>query len=348
MQPMLIRANGGEAIGAGHLMRCLGLAQAWQDAGGQAQFAMSGHVPAIEARLARERIACSQVAARSGSPQDAAETAALAMEAGAAWVVADSYDFDGAYQDGLRQAGRRVLFLDDYGHAGRYSAEFILNPNLHAEPCLYNARAGCSRLLLGPRFALLRREFRSRPSRRRPAPQLGRRILVTMGGSDPANATARALEAIRLIQRRDLQVAIVLGPASPHYDAVSRAAASAPFAIGIERNPQALRDFMAWADVAVSAGGGTCWELAFMGVPQMVLTIAPNQVPVAAGLERYGLAVLLGQHGEVSAQEMGESLASLLADANLRSQLAERGQEAVDGQGAMRVAVELMEYGGAW
>jgi spore coat polysaccharide biosynthesis predicted glycosyltransferase SpsG len=168
-----------------------------------------------------------------------------------------------------------------------------------------------------------------------------------MGGSDPANATVLAIEAIRLIQRRDLEVTVVLGPASPHYQTVSRAAADAPFAISIQRNPTALPELMAWADVAVSAGGGTCWELAFMGVPQMLLTIASNQVPVAAGLERYGLAILLGQQGEVSAQEMSESLADLLADSKLRLQLAERGQEAVDGQGAMRVAVELTEYGGA-
>ena len=45
-----------------------------------------------------------------------------------------------------------------------------------------------------------------------------------------------------------------------------------------------MPELMAWADVGVSAGGLTSWELAFMGLPGIVIVTAANQTGVAAAL----------------------------------------------------------------
>jgi len=93
---------------------------------------------------------------------------------------------------------------------------------------------------------------------------------------------------------------------------------------------------MTWADLAISAGGSTCWELAFMGVPFLVLAIAENQRPIAESLCARGVAL------PWSWDDGPEQIALLLSDLKLRAEMAQRGRALIDGQGAMQVARLLM------
>ena len=77
------------AVATGHVMRCLALAQAWQDTGGHAIFAMAESTPAIEGRLGWEGIDVIRLAVLAGSAADAASVADLALRCDAAWVVVD-------------------------------------------------------------------------------------------------------------------------------------------------------------------------------------------------------------------------------------------------------------------
>ena len=67
--------------------------------------------------------------------------------------------------DFIKQAGYRLLVIDDYNHLDYYCADIILNQNLHAFGLSYLCEP-YTRLLLGPRFALLRKEFRAWPKKR--------------------------------------------------------------------------------------------------------------------------------------------------------------------------------------
>ena len=105
-------------------MRCLALAQAWQDAGGRAVFAMSQSTESIGARLAQEQC---DVVDSIFPADDLQQTISAAQERNCKWIVVDGYQFDADYQRGLKAADLRVLFLDDYGHSRHYAADLVLN-----------------------------------------------------------------------------------------------------------------------------------------------------------------------------------------------------------------------------
>ena len=165
-------------------MRCLALAQAWQDTGGQVCLA-ARLLPETLKRLWREEQI--QTWHLEETCHDAGETVELAGEIGADWVVLDGYQFGTEFQRVIKNAGLRVLVVDDDGCARHYVADLILNPNPCAVREMYPSHDSSTALLLGPRHALLRREFLpARPANRTHAAR-ARRVLVTLGGADPDN-----------------------------------------------------------------------------------------------------------------------------------------------------------------
>jgi len=338
---LVIRADAGAEIGTGHVMRCLALAQAWQEEGGQAVFVLSSEAPALHTRIKAEGMEVRQITVQPASREDAQETAGFACKLDARWVVVDGYSFGADYQRILKDSGLQLLFVDDYGHAGCYHADLVLNQNIHANEGLYLSRALHSQLLLGTRYALLRREFWPWQGRERVIPEVACKVIVTMGGSDPDNVTLKVIEALQHVGIRDLEAVVVVGNCNPHLQELDRAIRHSKVPIRLEHNVTDMTGLMAWADLAVSAGGSTCWELAFMGLPSLVLVQAENQEPIAAGLEAANGAVSLGYAAGLTTLEITQAIIGLANAPHKRRVLAQCGQKLVDGMGALRVVRQM-------
>jgi UDP-2,4-diacetamido-2,4,6-trideoxy-beta-L-altropyranose hydrolase len=332
---LLMRADASVSTGTGHVMRCLALAQAWQDAGGRVLFAMAQTTTAVADRLQRERAEVVTIEAPAGSERDAQRTTELARDTHADWVVVDGYQFDASYQRALKSAGVRILFLDDYGHAAHYSADIILNQNVCAQAELYSQRESHTRLLLGTRYCLLRREFSARRDSRVIMTSC-RRVLVLMGGSDPENLTARVIEALVLANIENLGATVVVGGSNPHFDEVKKIAADSGLTIEVRRDVANLAQLLAEADVAISAAGSTCWELCMLGLPSLLIDVADNQTSLAEELNRLGCAIHMGNQ-TISSERIAKELQRLCSDGERRQILAERSRKLVDGKGASRV-----------
>jgi UDP-2,4-diacetamido-2,4,6-trideoxy-beta-L-altropyranose hydrolase len=336
---LLIRADSGIAMGTGHVMRCLALAQAWQDAGGRALFAMANPPASLVERLRQESISVLEISAAEGI-DDAKATSALAREHGAAWVVVDGYQFGADYQRSVRSGGLKLLFLDDYGHAGEYSADIVLNQNLSANESAYHNRTAYTRLLLGSQYCLLRREFNAWQKWEREISPFGARVLVTMGGSDPDNFTERAIAALNLPGDQNLEAVVVAGGNNAKFESLEHLAAAGK-KITLHRNVSNMAELMAWADVAISAAGTTCWELCLMGLPSLLVDVAENQTAVARELNGRGCAIHLGNSRNVSAEKIAGQLKDLLLSKQSRETMSQRCRGLIDGQGAQRVVSAL-------
>ena len=336
---LLIRADANLSIGTGHVMRCLALAQAWKDSGGQAIFAMGDATPAVEARLRKEGLEVVRAAVQVGSVADAEETARLAHKHGASWTVVDGYEFGAEYQASLKGHGLKLLFIDDNGHARHYCADIVLNQNAHANETLYSSREASTRLLLGPRFATLRREFTSWREWNREIPGVARRILVTMGGSDPDNVTELVVEAI--LAEGGFEVTIVGGGSNPHIARLRELVSNSGRAFRLVENATNMPELIVNADAAVAGAGTTAWEMCFLGLPALLIVLADNQQEVAEELDKQGIMVNLGRGFNVARLAISRQLRSLADSPAVRRKMSERGRALVDGRGAERVVSVL-------
>jgi UDP-2,4-diacetamido-2,4,6-trideoxy-beta-L-altropyranose hydrolase len=312
LSPLLIRADASAQIGTGHVMRCLALAQAWQAQGGAVTVATLKTLPdTLQTRLQNENIALHLLDTEPGSEDDARQTAALAASLGAA-VVVDGYHFGGDYQRIIKEAGLKLLFIDDNGHADHYYADFVLNQNIYADKSFYENRESYTILLLHTRYAMLRREFWRWRNRLPLTPEVVRKLLVTMGGADIDNVTAKVLDALELIDMDGLEVAVVVGSSNPHLLDLQSRVGQSRHKIELKQDVQSMPALMVWADAAISAAGTTTWELAFMKLPMALMAVAENQRPIMQKMWEFRVALPLGWHADATAESIAKAVQNLL------------------------------------
>lgn len=327
-------------------MRCIALGQAWQDKGGRVVFISHCESKKLQERIIAEGFDFVYLENPHPHPSDLDKTIKTlsAMRYPPStndWLVVDGYHFDSMYQKKIREAGYKLLWIDDYGHAEHYYADIVLNQNISAEESFYNRREPTTRLLLGTRYVLLRREFRQWQGWQREIPDTAKKILVTLGGGDPENVTLKVVQALKQIDISGLEAKIVVGPANPNLH-VLRQEVSDNENLQIITNATNMPELMAWADGAVSAGGSTCWEMALLGLPNMIIFFADNQRPIAEKLHTDNVALSMGWGNKLTIEDITQSLEKLIRNAPLRKIFSINSKNLVDGTGVQRVCQEAM------
>lgn len=339
---LILRADAGAAIGTGHFMRSLALAAACAPHDDVVLAASAP--PALIDHAKRRGVTVVPMARSHPDPADVCETARLIPANGGCWVIVDGYHFDATFNNACRDAGARVLVVDDGPRLSRYDVDAVLDQNLGAARNAYTV-GPTTRVLLGPRFSLLRPEF-AQTRRRATATADVRRLLLTFGGSDAARLTFQVLAAMKCLPGR-FSTTVIVGAANPHRHELVEAARSLTD-VQILVDPVDMPAVMANADLAIAALGGTVWELACIGVPTLVISVGDRQGAIAKMLDVYGSHRWLGDSEPLEQGEIVEALITLADDAPGRAIMCRLGQSLVDGEGAGRVADALHCEPRAW
>lgn len=322
-------------------MRCLALAQAWRRRGGAVSFVSRCDSDRLRLRVEAAGVVVRGLPAAQPAEKDLEDTLGALAEWDQAWLVLDGYRLDVGYQRQAREAGHRILVIDDFGSLEHYYADLVINQNGPRDGLRY-AREPYTVLLLGPQYALLREEFLARAPAGRVIAPTGTRVLVSLGGADPENQTEKVVRALRRLTGSDVEAVVVVGPSNSHAARV-REAARGDLRTRVVENVEDMAALMAWADLAVAGGGTTVWELAFMGLPAILLVLAENQRAVAAASDEAGTSVNLGWFERVGEAEVAEAVGALLHNPDRRRGMSERGRGMVDGRGSERVLDKVRE-----
>ncbi|WP_276661915.1 UDP-2,4-diacetamido-2,4,6-trideoxy-beta-L-altropyranose hydrolase [Syntrophomonas wolfei] len=322
-----IRADGNSEIGFGHLMRTKALARELVKQGAEVIFLSKNPENIKEYQVLPLE--------HQNRNEEVLLVGEMLKDLRAGMLIIDSYAYTQEQLDRAGQFGLLTVYIDDLNRHP-LNTDFVVNGNIYAPELPYRGRA---RFLLGLKYLLLREEFAGLP--KRSAASCADNVLLTFGAADMGNVTPGILHALKnyhQFQRLNWHVAI--GPVFQNTGAIEAAAQDYPNIL-LHYNPD-LKELMDHCDMCISAAGSTAYELAACGVPALLVIIADNQVRLAQAAERQGMAINLGWHQQLDTKRLYSALDNLLDNRDLRTRMAARGQELIDGRGAQRVAAELL------
>jgi UDP-2,4-diacetamido-2,4,6-trideoxy-beta-L-altropyranose hydrolase len=344
---LIIRADASTQTGTGHIMRCIALAQAWQERGGHVIFLSHCKNDKLRHRIIHEGSHFEPIHKPYPDPSDLDQTirklsSTKKDRSSDVWLILDGYHFHPDYQKNIVESGHKLLVIDDYNHHPHYHAHILLNQNIHAPELKYSCNIDTVKLL-GTKYILLRKEFLNYINWKRAIPEKANKVLVTLGGGDPDNVTLKVINALNRINESNLNVKVVIGPANPNVESLKKELVFSKFSYEILNFAKNMPELMTWANVAISAGGSTCWELCYFGVPFIVIILAKNQWDIGNGLDGVGAAKCLGWHEDISSANISQSLLDLLNNDTKLESMSRRSQDLLDGRGSKRIVNSILE-----
>ena len=326
MMKVVIRCDASNAIGTGHVMRCLTLAEQLRGKGAEVSFLSREHVgnmnDYIESsgyqlhRLPPGRMSTgdyeNEYARWLAVPleKDIQDSVGWLREQKSSvdWMIVDHYGLDERWERAVRPFVGRIMVIDDLANR-RHDCDLLLDQNYFQG---YGQRyeglvPDHCRLLLGPKHVLLRDEFvqvRSEIGRRRSPVE---RVLIFFGGADTTDQTSLALRAVEFLDRRDIHYDVVLGSTNQIRNKIIDRCGSISH-VTCHVQVENMAQLMAGADLALAAGGTTTYERLYMKLPSITISVANNQTKVLEALSQEGYLRYLGRAGSVTAMHMAQAV----------------------------------------
>ncbi len=354
------RVDSSTAIGTGHIMRCLTLASEIKKQNVTVAF-ICRNIPQQLAEQVRKsgyhlfllpKTVNKQLEADSKLGQsdwldvhweiDAAQTQEIIKANGYAdWLVIDHYGIDYRWENMLRTSCRSIFIIDDLADR-KHDCDILLDQNYY-----HNMREryhglindDC-KLLLGPKYALLREEFRKARKKMKLRNGTVQRIMIFLGGSDPTNETVKALKAIQLLGSQNIWIDVVVGASNPYVNDIKKIIQTLNN-VNFHYNISNIATIMANADLAIGAGGSATWERCYLGLPTITILIAKNQIEVSGNLAKIRAIWNLGWHEKVTVERLANTLKEAIMCPEKLLKLADESINLMEGYEYGRIAAEI-------
>jgi UDP-2,4-diacetamido-2,4,6-trideoxy-beta-L-altropyranose hydrolase len=340
---IIFRVDSSTKMGAGHLMRCLALADEFKKQSHSITFicrALLGNLIELVEQKNHEVIVLPANKSfqsdnvyldwlNATQEEDAEQTLEI-IPKGTDLLIVDNYALDEIWHYQLRPFTKKIMVIDDLADRS-FDCEILLNQNLGIQKKDYHNRVPkYCQLLMGCNYTLLRPEFeklRNQAIEKRQNTTLIKNILISIGGSDTENLTLSILQGIN----DDFNVTVVLGGASSHNESIQDYAKDKNIKVII--NASNMAELMLEADIAIGAGGSTSWERCCLGLPALLYITADNQRAIVENLERIGAVKII--------KNFEQDLQAMINDFSCYSFMSKNASKVCDGLGIKRVVEYL-------
>jgi UDP-2,4-diacetamido-2,4,6-trideoxy-beta-L-altropyranose hydrolase len=251
-------------------------------------------------------------------------------------IITDYYNMNEEYLFFLKSLSRYLVSIDD-NYLFDYPSDIVINPNIYAEKKRYNKKA--SKYLLGGQYCILRDEFRERSHKN--IKVKAENILITMGGTDVNNVTPFIIKAIKKIH--GLNINIIVGKGFENKELVEESCKNNQN-INLIYNPKDMRILMESADICISSGGSTLYELASLGVPTLFIIQADNQLRLAEYMEKNKIMINLGWYYNLKEKELLDELINIIDNQGIRLKLSADSKKIINVDGVKNVVKKIIQY----
>lgn len=315
---IVIRVDGGDDIGMGHVYRCLTIAAEIESLlNCRIQFVSNPEYSAGIEKIESEGYTV--VRADPGGAID--QIRSLSPDI----VFLDVLNTREEDMRTLHDTSAVIINLEDMG-AGLEHADLVVN-------ALYESSGENANQFFGPDYLILREEFTDVTTSIREEVE---NVLLTFGGSDPLNLSTRVVTAL-VDHRPDYEFKLVLGPDFSNWDELDALDPALQDEFEILTNVTDMSELMSWADIAVCSGGRTVYELAATGTPAAVVTQNDRESERMEALASDGIVEFVGHGERTDASEIVDVVMDLASDYERRREMSERGRELIDGNGIQRI-----------
>lgn len=336
-----IRADANSEIATGHVMRCLTIADELKSRGKEVCFITADYFPDEIIRKRGYTSIC------LNSRWDNLEEELFNDETfinmlkkdNVEGIIVDSYYVSSEYLAALSNVCKTV-YIDDIFSLDQYPVDYLINYNIYGKKLDYKSKClPNTKLLLGPIYAPLRKEFQNiKPILRKEV----KSVFISTGGADKYNIAGKILsEVIKKYNQdyKDMEFHVISGAMNKNLTYLLNLQSNNK-GIYIHQNVSNMSEIMQLCDIAVSACGSTMYELCACGLPIITYSFADNQLPGLKGFEEEGVALNGGDVRDGIDYVIGKILENLLKlknDSKLKESLSFKSLKVVDGRGVKRI-----------
>lgn len=340
---IVIRTDASSEIGTGHVIRDMCLADYWRTH-------HHAHITFMTQPLTGNLNAHIQASgfdvidANDTDPVSVLNIIGKNNNAPIDWLVVDHYGLDATFELACRPRVKNILVIDDLANRPHH-CDILVDQNFYCDPDprYEGFISEKTQLLLGPAYALLRPEFETRraalSSINTSKHNHINRMMVSLGGADPTNATQLVLAGLSQLNLSGIAVDVIVGAANPNPDKIK--AQCNQFGFQFLHTVSDMAERMTQCDLFIGAGGTTTWERFALGLPGLVVSIADNHVEISEDLHTAGYHHYLGKSHELTPNDIHDAVSHLIQNPDALTSFIEKGMHLVDAQGTQRV-VEAM------
>lgn len=334
---MAFRVDASLTIGIGHLMRCLALSEELKRRGNCCHIISKIDNSVFHNKI--KNLNLKQLKTNITVSEEIETLIKYSKKNNIDWIITDHYKIDTPYNRIVKQNGFNLLSIDDNSQIHYYS-DIVLNQNFGSEKLEFSSEK-YTKFLLGHRYVLIRDELLNNFTKKRYSNV--KKILISLGGSDFDNYTLKILKSLTTIDE-NIEFMVVIAPLNPYSNEIKKYIKNMNRNVILILDPKEMSKIYLESDLAISSGGSSCYELAYYGIPNLIISVAENQLNVANEIEKLNMGIYIGRKNEFKTRKLLNGINELIDNLNLRKSMSHNGKKIIDGRGKERVVDFLEKY----